>query len=278
MYRLDVEGYQLAVQQWRVEGARGNLLMVHGYYDHVGLYGSLIDFALQQRLNVLAFDLPGHGLSSGEQASIDDFDTYRKVFVQLFEHGQQQLPELPWIVVGQSTGGATLATWLLHDRPQANSCPVKDVWLLAPLLRPRGWSTGRWLHTVAHPFLKRLKRHFSLNGNNPEFSRFLATMDPLQARYLSVRWVTALKRWIGWIERQPPMAFPVLLVQGSADETVDWQHNLPCYQSLFRDLEVMMLEGGHHHLVNEEPVKRQRLYQHLAKRLTTILAPASSEK
>ena len=64
--RIDVDGFSVATQIWKPPVARGTLLILHGYYDHMGLYRHLIQWALEQHYAVLAFDLPGHGLSSGE--------------------------------------------------------------------------------------------------------------------------------------------------------------------------------------------------------------------
>ena len=71
--------FRLATHCWQVAGARANLLLVHGYFDHTGLYNKLIAWALESGFNVLIFDLPGHGLSSGEPAVIDDFGDYLRL-------------------------------------------------------------------------------------------------------------------------------------------------------------------------------------------------------
>lgn len=277
MYRMNLEGFEVAVQQWRVPNACGNLLMVHGYYDHVGLYGNLIDFAQQQHLNVLTFDLPGHGLSSGEPAAIDDFDTYQRVCDAILRHGQQQWPDLPWVLAGQSTGGATLTTWLMQQRPDPAISIVKDVWLLAPLLRPTGWNSGRWVHSVAQFFIKRIKRRFTLDGNNKAFFEFVAREDPLQATHLSVSWVTALKRWIRWMESCEPVHFPAVMVQGTSDLTVEWRYNVAVYQRLFPDMNVEIIEAAQHHLVNEEPERLGQIFTLLEKRLVNISAPSQGQ-
>ncbi len=38
---------------------RPNLLILHGYLDHSGLFGHLIEYGLSRHSNVLIFDLPG---------------------------------------------------------------------------------------------------------------------------------------------------------------------------------------------------------------------------
>ena len=69
---------RLAVHVLRQPQATRVLLLVHGYLDHVGLFGHLIRFGLERGYTVVAFDLPGHGLSSGERVSIEDFSDYRR--------------------------------------------------------------------------------------------------------------------------------------------------------------------------------------------------------
>ena len=53
---------------------REYILISHGYYDHAGLYGYLIEHLLSRGWNVAIFDQIGHGLSSGSRAEIQDFD------------------------------------------------------------------------------------------------------------------------------------------------------------------------------------------------------------
>ncbi len=60
------------------------MFMFHGFYDHMGLYRHVVDWALDQGFVVIACDLPGHGLSSGARASIDDFAVYQEVVQALF--------------------------------------------------------------------------------------------------------------------------------------------------------------------------------------------------
>src|SRR5690554_1184041 len=91
--RIRVDGFDVALQVWRPSAPRGTLFILHGYYDHMGLYRHVIRWALEQRLAVLAFDLPGHGLSSGERASIDSFLRYQQVLDGVIEHaGLWKLP------------------------------------------------------------------------------------------------------------------------------------------------------------------------------------------
>jgi alpha-beta hydrolase superfamily lysophospholipase len=52
-------------------------------------------------------------------------------------------------------------------------------------------------------------------------------------------------------------------VQGDQDETVHWQYNMPLLLEKFPQRNLLMVEGGRHHVVNEEITKRQQIYQWL---------------
>jgi alpha-beta hydrolase superfamily lysophospholipase len=93
-------------------------VVIHGYYDHAGLYRHLIRHLIDRGLAVLAFDLPGHGLSSGAPATIESFDEYVDAFDACLLALEDHMPP-PWLLLGQSTGGAIAMEWLLargHDR------------------------------------------------------------------------------------------------------------------------------------------------------------------
>ncbi|MFT4763019.1 MAG: alpha-beta hydrolase superfamily lysophospholipase [Oleispira sp.] len=261
-------GYQLTAQVFSQENAKGTAILMHGYYDHVGIYGSLIEFCLQQGWNVFAFDLPGHGLSNGDRAAISDFSEYDQVFIAALEQVQKlqqhtASESLPLHVFGQSTGGAIIINYLLTRNIQQQSSPFASINLLAPLVRPCSWTSAKIAHTLLSPFMKQIKRNFAMNSNDIEFLRFIAEKDPLQPLALSVRWVGALKKWVRMIEECEPSDLAINIVQGDQDETVEWRHNMPVLLEKFPQRKLLMIEGGRHHVVNEEITKRQQIYQWL---------------
>lgn len=266
----DLGGYRLAVQRWMCPNARGTAIIVHGYYDHLGLYGSLIDFCLREQLNVVAFDLPGHGLSSGEQASISSFQEYDAVLAALTEQVQANMSG-PFVAFGQSTGGAILINYLLTRSLNKATSPFADVVLLAPLVRPVGWRKGLWMQPVVRLFTKRMKRHHGDSSSDLDFLDFVRTQDPLQSLTLSVRWVGALMQWMRWIEQHAPVSAPVFVVQGDQDGTVDWRYNMKVIAEKFLERQLFVLDDGRHHLVNESLDKRADMYAAIGERLKQTL-------
>jgi len=261
---LKVRDYQLVAQLWQPAAPRGTLLLVHGYYDHLGLYRHLIGWALAQGFAVFACDLPGHGLSSGERADIGDFAEYQAVLTALLEQAAQlELPQ-PWHLLGHSTGGGILLDYLLRGTVRRE---IDQITLLAPLIRPRAWGWSKLLWYLISPFKDSIKRRFTDNSSDKDFLAFIR-QDPLQPLRLPCRWVAALMRWIPLIEAAAPSERPVLLVQGNADHTLNWRHNLKVMQEKLPNAQRLLLPGARHHLVNESEHLRQRywrfLEQHLA--------------
>ncbi|MES3008822.1 MAG: alpha/beta hydrolase [Pseudomonadota bacterium] len=240
------------------EQVRGTAFIVHGYYDHAGLYGHLIKYCLQRNLAVVIFDLPGHGLSSGERVSIESFAQYREVFNECLRLAHKAGLSKPWLAIGQSTGSTIIMDYSLANCEQSSR--FEHIVLLAPLVRPYQWWRGSALHTVLAPFVKTIKRNFVVNSSNEEFLRFVRESDPLQSQRLSADWVGALKRWLLEFERYNPCEVPVSVVQGAMDTTVDWRYNLRAIERKFPHASTYMIADARHHLVNETQGIRQRLY------------------
>ena len=229
---------------------RGTVFILHGYFDHVGLYSQLIDRCLGAGFDVLACDQPGHGLSSGTPAAIGSFLEYQAVLTDVMASVRRHV-RAPWYAVGQSTGGAILIDYLLTNHHDRETSDFRRVVLLAPLIRPMGWLGAKVLHSLVKPFISRWRRAFGANSGNSRFLKFLRDYDPLQARAVHVDWVSALRQWVPHIESARPVDFPITVVQGEKDLTVDWQHNLRIIRNKFSSVEELRIPDGRHHLVNE---------------------------
>jgi alpha-beta hydrolase superfamily lysophospholipase len=239
---------------WTRPGATCTLLLVHGYFDHVGLYRHLIGHGLERGCDVVAFDLPGHGLSTGAEAETEDFDEYRCALRDVLL-AVEPLPG-PRYAIGQSTGGAVIMEYLYRDPP----VPLDRIVLLAPLVRPCNWLQVRTAHALLHRFVDRIPRRFADNSQDAEFLAFVRT-DPLQSRTISVKWIGALRRWLEDFRLRKPRTEAMLVVQGDADETVDWRYNIPRIRQLFPRARFHFVPGGRHHLANESADIRSDIYK-----------------
>jgi alpha-beta hydrolase superfamily lysophospholipase len=262
--RFEAAGYDIVGQVWLPEQPKATLFLMHGFYDHMGLYRHVVEWAVTQGFAVISCDLPGHGLSSGSRASINDFAEYQLVLQGLFAEAETlQLPK-PWHLCGQSTGGAIVIDHLLNH---GNDSPAQgQAILLAPLVRPRAWGWSKLSYYLLKPFVNDIARRFSDNYNAPAFLPFLLA-DPLQPQRLPTAWVGALARWISRIESAPRSTRSPMIIQGEADMTVDWSHNLAVLNEKFTQPQILMLHTARHHLANELPELRERYFEFVQQRM-----------
>ncbi|WP_419533862.1 alpha/beta hydrolase [Endozoicomonas sp.] len=260
---VNSHGYRISCHLYTRSGAIGSVFLLHGYYDHVGLFKHIIRFFLEQNYNVLAYDLPGHGLSSGASATIEDFEIYRLVLEDLINYCVPILPK-PWLAYGQSTGCAIITELLNHQARQSMPVPFEQVILSAPLVRPWLWGISRIQLYLIRPFIRQIPRKFNDNCRDEDFLS-KAHNDPLAPTILPTQWVSALDRWIRRIESSD-VQIPVspLIIQGTNDTTVDGKYNIHALDKLYFSPKVLWLDGARHHLPNELEETRDHYMKWLA--------------
>ncbi len=242
--------FQLATQVWQIPGASHNLLLVHGLFDHTGLFAKLIAFGLEMGCNVVVFDWPGHGLSSDEAASIESFTDYGDAIAAVLE--AVDTPTLPWLAMAQSMGCAALVEFA-----RCHPWPFDKAVLLAPLVRPAQWRLVSGAYVLLHRLVKSVPRGFAKNSSDLEFLQFIRA-DPMQSHLTSLRWVGALRHWLKSLPNKDLGVGPLLIVQGDADQTVDWRYNIPVLSTLFPTSDCFYLPKAGHQLANESAELRDQ--------------------
>ncbi len=259
--------YTLVAQHFQLhEGEVGTTFLLHGYYDHAGLYGHLIRQCLALGYSVVIMDLPGHGLSSGKRASIESFEAYAEALDCVLKFAFE-LPR-PWICIGQSTGCAVIMDSLLN-RGLDKRFRLAQYVLLCPLIYPVGWSLSRHVFWLTRSFLPGIRRSFSRNSHDDGFLHFLRKRDCLQAWTLPTAWVAAMVDYQQRFTRAALSEVPVQIIQGTSDGTVDWRKNLPLIKKKFPASQSYLIENARHHLVNESVCFRKAVFARLAE----IIAP-----
>ncbi len=264
---VDSGQFKLACQYFALgpERQKGCVFLVHGYYDHLGLYHHLVAHCLHQGYGVFGFDLPGHGLSTGDEAGIDSFCEYTEAVFACFDQVQNLIQE-PWVALGQSTGGAIFMELLLGDRKS----PFTTHILFCPLLYTMNWRWSRLIFYVLRRFLPAIKRTFAENSHDKDFLNFLRHKDPLQSRKLPVSWVSAMINYIQRFESAKQSETPLHIIQGTGDTTVDWPRNLPLVTKKFPQSAIYKIEDARHHLVNESEEYRSKVFEKVSEILADV--------
>jgi lysophospholipase len=275
--------YTIVQQHWQTNGnTQGTVVIVHGYLDHTGLYGRAIRWALTQGYDVLSFDLPGHGLSSGEAATITHFDQYSDVLRNVSTQHSPALAQ-PLIALGQSTGCAVICRSLLKNAQQENTSPAVEegvhnnpahahlfsrVILLAPLVRSYHWKWLRYIYYVLRPHITSIQRKFVHSSHNKPFNAFIKDADPLQASHIPLLWLGAMDQWYQSIKNtSQTCALPLTIIQGTGDTTVDWHYNIPALTRIFPNSHTHYIQDAQHHLVNEAPEYWQTIEEYLTQQV-----------
>jgi alpha-beta hydrolase superfamily lysophospholipase len=207
---------------------------------------------------VVCLDLKGHGLSSGAACSITDFGDYVAQVKSVITLCQAHFAG-PLHGIGQSMGGSVLMKHCLNQSAH-NAYPFTSLTLLAPLLQPADWKKNRRLYYFSRWFVKSIKRVFRPSSRDIEFLAFLREQDPLQPTRVPLDWVGAMDQWISEFAQANKVDYPVHIIQGDNDKTLDWKYNLSQFRLTFNALQVTIIKRANHHLVNEEEALRESIF------------------
>lgn len=253
--------YEVVCQHFQLPEERemGTAFLLHGYFDHVGLFTHLIRHCLNLNLSVVIFDQPGHGLSSGPVASIENFGRYVDALAACLGLADEQGVAGPWHLIGQSTGCSVIL-----DGLQQEATPLlqrmESFILLAPLLRPHRWGQLRFVFYVLRYVLSRIPRGFPQNSHDDAFLDFLSNHDQLQSRIVAIDWLQSMSDYNLRFAAAPDNDAPLHIIQGSDDSTVDWKYNLPRIVEKFPRAKTYMVTDARHHMVNESAEYRDRIF------------------
>jgi alpha-beta hydrolase superfamily lysophospholipase len=127
-------------------------------------------------------------------------------------------------------------------------------------LQPWGWNQSRLLYHLSRWFVKSIKRVFRPSSWDKEFLAFLKDTDPMQPRRVPTDWVGAMDEWIKEFKQLPISQFPLHIIQGNNDKTLDWVYNLERFKHKFPSSSLSVIDTANHHLVNESEALRQEIF------------------
>lgn len=246
----------------RREGAPppgGTVLLLHGYLDHALVNGRTIRLLVEAGYDVVAPDLPGHGLSDGEEAGVDDFRTYaealRCVLAEADAAAESGTPATPGplSVVGHSAGAAAVLAYC-----NRYGSPFASVVFVAPLVRTVGWRAIKVALPILRLFSRRIFRRKGACSSDRDFVSFHQA-DPRMAKTASLEWSRAMVDWEARLENYTRFPDSVVAIQGTKDSVVSWRHNLRFLRRKIPGMSVNLIPGGMHCLLNEREELRRRV-------------------
>lgn len=249
-------GETLAVHWYLPEDPCGTLVLLHGLFDHAGVLSHLIQASVDRDYAVLVFDLPGHGLSSGEPTDIGSIMDCANHFDTVIRQMAPYCPP-PIHCVAHSAGCMITLEYLYQH---AGREPLDRVCFMAPLVRNAHWGWSRFGYAIARPFTGQIRRIDKMNSSNAAYNDSVER-DPLQSTTLSFRFLESIYAWNEAAESYPDWPGAFLLIQGDEDGVLDWEYNLGYLEQRLEEPHTLMIEGARHQLPNESPPLRDQAFR-----------------
>jgi len=230
---------------------------VHGYLNHCGQLKHAIRYLLENGYAVCAYDNPGHGLSTGKDAWMDDFDRYAKVMQDFKPIVEKNCPG-PYSVIGFSHGSCPV----IQSQLQGEENFFEKTILIAPLVRPAHWRHAQISYRLYWPFRESVPRIVRNNTSDKSFTKFNRSSDFLHRQRVPLEWVRALERWNKKIASMPATENKVLIIQGDRDTTVDFKYNTKFLAKKF-DTKQITLKNAKHELFNEKEEIKNKVFDEI---------------
>ncbi len=240
---------------------KAGVLLMHGYADHSGRYGWVMERLGQAGLAVFTPDFRGHGRSVPRGGALADMGSLEQVLAGLRDvHTalRGNLPRGPWFLLGHSLG-ATLALLYALDNPVG----LQGLVLAAPTVSPPDYVS---------PFLILLSSVLSrLTPLLPiqDFDYLALSRDPGVIRQVKedpyyyrgkVRARTGnqiLRAMREARSRLGEVKLPVLIMQGGQDSHVDKGDSRRVYEGVASQDKTLKIYPGLYHEILNEPEKQE---------------------
>jgi lysophospholipase len=245
------------LHSWRCEAqsAIAQVVLVHGFGEHSGRYRDLTEFLCSRRFDVNAFDLRGHGRSSGLAGHIDRFADYEDdLRLAVASVGGSR----PLFLIGHSMGGLITLRYLAGQRAGIAGAVISAPLLGFAVRIPKAkLAIGRASGLIAPRMRMANEIDPATLSRDPEVGRTYAE-DPLVHRLVSARWFSEATRAMNEIRATAPeITTPVFMLHGTEDRLAA----VDATQAVFdligsRDKQLQIYAGFYHELFNE-PEKRE---------------------
>jgi len=109
---------KMFAQKWMPDkGTKASIILIHGFGEHSSRYEHMAEFYCQHNIQVLTFDLRGHGRSAGPRGHIPTQTTFGDDLNDFLKNVKDSLSDKPVFLYGHSMGGMIVLAYILKFKP-----------------------------------------------------------------------------------------------------------------------------------------------------------------
>ena len=250
------DGTQMHAVRWLPDSEpKFVVCLIHGLGEHSGRYDQMAQYYASLGIEVVSFDLRGHGKSAGQRGHSDDFKQLIRDIDRFLNEASKIDLAKPHFIYGHSLG-ATLAIKYALSHPGEYKGVILSAPMFRPAFQPPKWKVmlGKKLQSL-WPTLS-LSNEIDVNTlSRDETVLKKSKEDPLNHDRISARLGTQiLQEGERLMCDIPTVGFPLLMMHGDAD-------GLTCHKAsaLFSEYAgdkcTLKIWDGFYHELHHEPAK-----------------------
>ncbi len=258
----------LVVYKDIVKDPAATVFLVHGFAEYARRYDDFVFFLNLAGIEVVRFDLRGHGRSEGERAFVRQFEYYvtdLELIINKFSN-----PQLPIFILGQSMGGL-VATRFLIDRGENF---IGGLVLLSPLAGIDNKNYSPTLIRVSHflgtylPRLKTVKLKAEFLSRTPGVMEAYLNDGLIYNKGIKARLGLELLRSVKYVNQHfSKITLPILILHGTEDKISDINGSRKMYENVkSEDKKIIEWDGCFHELLKEP--EHEEVYKQIRDWLT----------
>jgi len=251
-------GLRLFSQSWQPEDrSRAVVCLVHGMGEHSGRYAHVADALTQAGYVLFAFDIRGHGKSSGPRGHTPSYEALLQDISSLLEVANKQFPQLPFFLCGHSLGGNLVLNYVLRRQSHLKGVIATDPWLRLAFEPPRFKIILAQITNYIWPsFSQKNGLDTKVLSRDSEVVHAYEN-DPLVHDHISSRMFIGIYQSGYWaLEHASEFPIPLLIMHGGEDKiiSVKASHEFANTKTKYCTLKIW---DGLYHEIHNEPEKEE---------------------
>lgn len=247
------DGGELFYKKQIPEGAIANIVINHGFAEHLDRYDYVAKKFNEAKIGVYRYDLRGHGRSRTEKGYIEDFMIFARDADGIVDLARAEYPELPLFMLGHSMGGLITSLYGIKY-PDKLAGQIFSGPAVKRLSQAEGIKGD--ILKLASKFLPNAKIKNKLSADICSVEEVVEAYkaDPLILKEASLKFYAEfLVEGVDWvIDNMGKYNYPCLITHGENDRIVSKSASTDLYNNIAsKDKEIKIYKGLFHEILNE---------------------------